>query len=144
MDNSRYSVFFVPREQTDLARFGNAILQRRADASVFSDPGIVFSDTLRWAELIATPAHYGFHATLKAPFSLAESTTVADLFEAVTQLSSTLKPCPMHTLKPALLGKFMALQLQDQEEHAQVAELTNECVQALEHLRAPLSEEDGS
>lgn len=61
------------------------------------------------AGITAAPRKYGFHATLKPPFRLAEGCTAAGLHGAVTQLAASLAPLEMPGLQMVALDGFLAL-----------------------------------
>lgn len=68
----RYALYYTPAADSALWRFGSATLGYDAitgrDIAFAVPPGC---EALDWQELIAEPRRYGFHATLKAPFELA-------------------------------------------------------------------------
>jgi Protein of unknown function (DUF1045) len=79
----RYAVYFVPAAQSALYRFGSALL----GYDCYTGNEIDFPDALplsapAWRELTLEPRRYGFHATLKAPFRLADGTDETGLVEA--------------------------------------------------------------
>ncbi|GLS86622.1 phosphonate metabolism protein [Cypionkella aquatica] len=61
------------------------------------------------AEITAEPRKYGFHATLKPPFRLAEGKSPDDLAQAVARLASTLGPVKLPGLQMVALDGFLAL-----------------------------------
>ncbi|MCL3880796.1 DUF1045 domain-containing protein [Marivita sp. GX14005] len=92
----------------------------------------------------ATPDHwtsrarrYGFHATLKAPFRLADGATLAQAAALSEALSQTLRPATIGDLEPRWLGRFLAL-VPVQPTNA-IRDLAAQCVRALEPCRAALS-----
>ena len=87
--------------------------------------------------LVAQPARYGFHATLKAPFALVEGQTEGGLAGAVKALAVGLAPVEL-TLELARLGGFFALVPQGDTEA--LNRLAGACVLELEAFRAPMSE----
>lgn len=88
------------------------------------------------AEWIRGPARYGFHATLKAPFELADGTTESDVADACAVLAARHAALPMPALAPAAYGGFTALLLPVPDPR--VDALAADCVTALERYRAPL------
>src|SRR6266436_2078374 len=78
MTDPRYAIYFVPAPDTALYRFGAGAL----GYDCFTGADMATLDTLpvdagAWRELTREPRRYGFHATLKAPFRLAEGRTEA-------------------------------------------------------------------
>src|SRR5258708_16593100 len=70
----RYAIYFVPRAQSGLYRYGSAILGYDCYTGKAVDfPDESESGAVNWNELGAEPRRYGFHATLKAPFHLLAS-----------------------------------------------------------------------
>lgn len=128
---ARYALFFVPRPETALAAFGKAWLE--AD-----DLGAGSLDPALHRRITATPRRYGFHATLKAPFRLAEGQTPTALNEAIAtfaQAQPAPAPLPL-ALRP--LGGFLALV--PAQDTPDVSALAQACVEAFEPFRAPLTE----
>lgn len=85
----------------------------------------------------AAPRKYGFHATLKAPFRLAEGTAPAALHSALAKTAAALAPVPLPGLAVTRLGRFLALCPQPQP--AALTRLAAEVVTRFEPFRAPLS-----
>src|ERR1700679_2733683 len=81
---SRYGIYFCPRSETPLHRMGSHWLGRDATTCATLDPDL--PDLIRpadWLRVTGNPRRYGFHATLKPPFRLAEGVTVDDLQAAL-------------------------------------------------------------
>ena len=79
----RYAVYFVPAAQSALYRFGASLL----GYDCYTGTEIAFPQALpvpepAWREMTQEPRRYGFHATLKAPFHLADGAGEAALIEA--------------------------------------------------------------
>ena len=138
--NARYGIFSCPDDSTPLAAFGEQALGRRADGSSIEISSDSYPDAEMASSLRKTPAHYGFHATLKAPFQLAEGASETALLEAVEQLAVRQKPVHMYALSPRVLTNFVALAFETQP--LAIAALAEQCVIGLEGLREPMSAED--
>lgn len=138
--SARYAVFFCPDDASDLASYGRLVLGRTADGSPANPSHHDFHDRTVAAALSATPAHYGFHATLKAPFRLSVDASEEDLLSAVESLAQRQTSIDMHSLKPMMLSEFVALGFERQP--SAVARLASQCVEQFESLRAPLTQED--
>lgn len=135
----RHSVYFVPADDSPLARFGFSVLGRDAlNRPVASLPGLPEVP----ADWTSAAARYGFHATLKAPFRLRDSCTEAELFDAVAALASRFPVIDLDGIAPRSTvprgGGFTALLLPG-GEHGPVDALAAACVTELDPLRAPLS-----
>ena len=74
---TRYAIYFAPHSGSLLARFGASLLgyDPATGAEVDAPDHPAFHDplSLGWT---AAPRRYGFHATLKAPFHLAEGRNI--------------------------------------------------------------------
>lgn len=90
-------------------------------------------------ELTTDPRRYGFHATLKAPFRLAEGRAQDELIEAVARFAAAQPPVVLPGVRPARIGRFRALV---PSEQAEIAALAARVVVAFEPFRAALSEEE--
>lgn len=139
---ARYAVYYAPPPQHPLTALASAWLGRDAwtDAEVAQVP-VAGLDTghAERAELTADAAHYGFHATLKAPFELAAGQSEAGLIAALNDFAAT-QPAFAAELAVHSLSGFVALTL-DPPCPAMTA-LHTACVHAFEAFRAPLSDAD--
>lgn len=138
--SGRYAVFFCPDDSTALAAFGQRVLGRCANGTRVKPSTDDYPDKRLASLRRATPALYGFHATLKAPFYLAEDVSEAALLAAVEELATQQTTIHMDTLHPKLLSDFVALVFDGQPE--KVASLAAQCVRDLESFRAPLTAAD--
>jgi hypothetical protein len=89
-------------------------------------------------DITMTPRKYGFHATLKPPFRLAEGQDVQALEAAASDLAVDLAPAICDGLKLTTLGRFVALTPQDDMQA--VRRVAGACVRELDRFRAPASE----
>lgn len=133
-DWRRHAIYFAPPQGSELARFGAAWLgwDPAAGAVVARSPDALLPDAM-----VAEPARYGFHATLKAPFRLTGSATTDDLDAATASLARALAGCELR-LQVAALGGFVALVPVDVP--AELTTLEAALVRGLDRFRAPLSE----
>ena len=87
MTYSRYAVYYLPTD-ANLAKFGATWLgwdvERGQAVSQFDVHGL--------PEATQTPARYGFHATLKPPFRLAEVREMDQLLAECGRLGAHLAP----------------------------------------------------
>lgn len=137
----RHALYFAPPPSSAWWQAGSQWLGRCAATGLelppFPVPGLA---PAAMARLTATPARYGWHATLKAPFTLAPGASL-DMLEA--QLA---KVCANHrafTLPPmevSMLGDFLALI--PSATPAALHAVANACVTQLHPLAAPLSAVD--
>ena len=129
----RYGVYYAPPAGSALARFGAAWLGWDAEAArEVAHPEVPGLDV---ATLTATPRKYGFHATLKPPFRLAEGQDATVLADAVAHLAGRLAPVEVPPLALRRLGRFLALV--PSHPSPDLARLAAACVTKLDRFRAP-------
>lgn len=90
--------------------------------------------------LTVHPRRYGFHATLKAPFALADGATADDLTGAVAAFAAARGAVTLPAVRPVTIGSFRALV--PTGDTTAVDALESEVVRAFEPFRAPLTEAD--
>ena len=83
---------------------------------------------------------YGFHATLKAPFRLAEGYQRADLEQALQAFCASRSAITIPSPQVSRMGQFLALRPQGDE--SQINALAMHSVREFDHLRAPLRPEE--
>ena len=137
----RYALYYAPAADSALWRFGSATLGydavTGADVDFAVPPGC---EGLDWPELTAEPRRYGFHATLKAPFELANGRNEGALRAFVRNYVAGRSPVRLAGLSVNALGRFIALTPSEPSEELQ--RFAFDIVQAFEPFRAPLSEAD--
>ncbi|TKW67641.1 MAG: DUF1045 domain-containing protein [Paracoccus denitrificans] len=89
-------------------------------------------------EATQQPRKYGFHATLKPPFRLADGYGQNDLLHLITELAAELPPVELPGLRLARLGPFLALV--SHENNIPLRNLADALVMKLDLLRAPLTQ----
>lgn len=170
----RYAVYFAPNPQNCLDEGSTSAELHKVMTSLFGRDGLTgevvplcvpegFTEE-EWREVVKTPAHYGLHATLKAPFVLARAGVRPSLMRAVASIASSFTPFALPKMQLAWIADHSVEQkvaVQDgaesQDEHemergffALVPEhagsllpfLERACVIDLDSFRAPLSSED--
>lgn len=90
--------------------------------------------------LIADPARYGFHATLKAPFRLDEDECEEHLVEAIEIYARRTAPVDLARVEIGLIEGFFALLAPD--PGPRLADLADDIVTAFDEFRAPLTPEE--
>jgi len=137
----RYAVYFAPAEATLLWQAGCHWLGRdpRSGAEL-PQPGVDGWSAERIARITASPRMYGFHATLKPPFYLAEGHTLEQLATAVQGLAARLRALVVPQLSVASLDGFLALQPVGHD--AKLGALADACVTELDGFRRPPSAEE--
>jgi Protein of unknown function (DUF1045) len=109
-DEARFAIYFAPRPESALGRFGCAWLGRDA-ASGKPAPRLAVEgfSAARLAALTAEPARYGWHATLKPPFRLASGQTLDGLLARLAAYAAARPTFEIPGLKLGSLGGFLAL-----------------------------------
>lgn len=136
----RVALYFAPPAGGPLMREANAWLGRDPDLDVeLTPPTGIEIEPSRLRRIAASPRHYGFHATLKAPFRLRDGKTLRELKEAMTALAAAQPTFPL-PLRVGELAGFLALlpAAPCSELHA----LADACVRDLDGFRAPLSDDE--
>ena len=90
------------------------------------------------AELTERPRRYGFHATIKPPFRLAEGRTEAELRAAFDAFCARAWPARAEGLAVAAVGPFLALRPEGGAE--ELDRLACATVEVLDAFRAPAGE----
>ncbi len=88
--------------------------------------------------LTSTPRKYGFHGTIKPPFTLADGQTADALHEAATRFCTEQAPVAIPALDVRRLGGFVAIV--PTEPSPDLAALASATVEALDPFRAPPSD----
>lgn len=141
MSSPRYALYYAPAADSALWRFGSAVLGY--DALTGDEPAFLVPagcDPAEWPELTAEPRRYGFHATLKAPFELAQGRSEEQLRAFTRNQAAAMETVTLAGLSVSALGRFVALTPAEPSEALQ--RLAFALVQAFEPFRAPLSEAD--
>lgn len=137
----RYALYFTPAEDAPLTRAASAWLGRDAfsgAALTREDHAEIDPDEL--AELTEDPRRYGFHATLKAPFSLKDGCSEADLLAAMAAFCEAHTTFAIPSVIVGRLGPFFALV--PETLHPPLQDFAAAVVEAFEPFRAPLSDAD--
>jgi putative phosphonate metabolism protein len=130
----RYAVYFAPADTTALWQAGCQWLGRdpRSDAEL-PQPEVDGWSAERIVQITASPRMYGFHATLKPPFRLAEGRTVAQLASATRELAARLQAFIVPQLSVTSLDDFLALQPAGHD--TKLSALADACVTELDSFR---------
>ena len=90
--------------------------------------------------LVSNPARYGFHATLKAPFRLADGTTLIDLDRELAAFAQRIQAVSLGTLAVTRLDSFFALTVQT--SIPRLLQFEEAVRTTFEPFRAPLTEQE--
>ena len=135
---ARYALYYTPAPGSPLAELGADWLGRDVVTGESRPQPRV--DGIDVAEVTASPRLYGFHATLKAPFTLRDGTTEADLRAAVADYAKNRPPVAAPPLTLARLNGFTALVLAD--PGPAVNRRAADIVEAFDGFRRPLTAEE--
>jgi putative phosphonate metabolism protein len=137
----RYAIYYAAAQTSDLDRFGARLLGYDAFAGTdLPFPEGVTRAAPDWRDLTADPRKYGFHATLKAPFTLAPEKTEAELFAACSTFAATPRAIPI--IKPVVGSISGFIAVIPAEPPQELIRLAADCVTAFDTFRAPLTEAD--
>ncbi len=141
MSRPRYAVYYAPAADSALWCFGSSVLGYDAltgeDIAFAAPPGC---DAAEWPALTSEPRRYGFHATLKAPFELADGRGEEQLRAFARNYAAGLESVSLAGLSVTALGSFVALVPSEPSESLQ--RFAFALVQAFEPFRAPMSDTD--
>ena len=133
----RHAAYFAPAPDSLAWSLGSQWLGRCARSGLpLPQPVPTGIDAPTLARLTQAPRRYGWHATLKAPFSLDASARPAQLHTAFTQLAAAVANSFTLEVEVAQVGDFLALVPLRRSDalHA----LADACVRELQPFAAPL------
>lgn len=129
MPELRYAAYWAPPSDSALWRLGCAWLGREpetgADLPIPAARQAITADAKR----------YGFHATLKPPFALADGASEAALVAAMARLAESFTPFLVPEWRLTNLDGFLALCPPDRPQPLHT--LADACVAGLDHFRRP-------
>jgi putative phosphonate metabolism protein len=137
----RYALYFTPAEEAPLTRTAADWLGRDAFSGEIlpqeTHPEFAAEEL---AELTDDPRRYGFHATLKAPFSLKDGCSETELVEVMTAFCKRRTAFAIPSVIVGRLGPFFALV--PETLHPPLQDFAADVVETFEPYRAPLSDAD--
>lgn len=145
-DAPRYAIYLAPEPDTALWRFGSRVLGYDASSGEtiagYAPQGFTPES---WWQSTVRPRTYGFHATLKAPFRLAEGQTLSALLARLEELCASraaflLGQLAVTTFASATGKGFAALT--PVETPPELGQLEEAIVAGLDAFRAPLTTAD--
>lgn len=135
----RYAVYYAPSPDSIWWAAGSQWLGRcAAQDQPRVQPTVAGLTATKFYALTAAPRRYGWHATLKAPFALADGTSPARLRAALRELGKSLTAFAMPDLRATRLDDFLALVPQGDSDGLQT--VASACVTQLNALAAPLGD----
>jgi hypothetical protein len=133
----RHAAYFAPAPDSAAWQLGAQWLGRCPHSGQnLAQPVPEFWEPAAFAQITREPRRYGWHATLKAPFALANHTSAADLRACFLAVATAVSvPIVLH-LEVALVANFLALVPRQRCEplHA----VADACVRQLHPCAAPL------
>ncbi|TAV76170.1 DUF1045 domain-containing protein [Rhizobium leguminosarum] len=137
----RYALYFSPPKDDPLTGAASLWLGRNAfTGETYPAPEYAQLAAAEQFELTADPRRYGFHATIKAPFSLASSVTEKDLMTVAEDFAQRTQAFEIPELVLGQLGRFFALV--PGSLHQPLQDFAAKVVRSFEPFRAALSEAD--
>ncbi len=136
----RWAVYYAPPAAQPLWHLGCAWLGRDPETGRALVRPACGLDPEAIHAITATAAHYGFHATLKPPFALADGRGPEALAAAVRTLAARVAPFAAPPVRPATIGGFRALTLT--APCPAMEALAAACVTELDPFRAPPTAEE--
>ncbi len=132
----RYAIYHSPDTDSDLHRTASSWLGydvvKKWEIVPDLPPDIAEAE---WRAATDVPRTYGFHATLKPPFRLADGQSESALRAALSRFARETAAAPLGSLRVVEISSFIAL-IPD-AENAAVNELAGACVKAFDEFRAP-------
>ncbi len=139
--SGRCAIYFAPRANSDLGRFGDHWLGRNVETGESVPRPIVDGlDANRLRALTEAPRHYGFHGTLKPPFHLANGCDPDDLRRALAGFAARQASFEIAALRLREIGEFLALV--PAEPTPGLMTLADKCVTEFDAYRAPPDSEE--
>ncbi|MES2536444.1 MAG: phosphonate metabolism protein/1,5-bisphosphokinase (PRPP-forming) PhnN [Pseudomonadota bacterium] len=133
---ARYALYFAPISNTPWWDAGCRWFGRNAlDGAEFPQTQIPGISRIQLAKLTARPRRYGFHATLKPPFELADGFSESHLVDMAAAFCHTQRPIVLEDMRVRPIGDFLALSPAGQNE--EIKALAMRCVSFFDLLRAP-------
>jgi Protein of unknown function (DUF1045) len=137
----RYAIFYVPPADSELFRFGSAVLGYDCYLGrTVARPVELAREPDRWENLTTEPHRYGFHATLKAPFYLKPACTEAQLVSALNSFAGLGHAVPSFMPKLEMLSGFAAVV--PEAVSADLNALADNCATIFDAFRAPMAAEE--
>lgn len=130
----RAAIYYTPEQDGDLARNAADWLGR----DPFRKEGV--GEEHRFSSQVQSPARYGFHATLKAPFRLKDDASIDDLRLFFREFAARTSGLTIPSLVLQRIGRFFALV--PAQRVPELDALAAKVVEAFEPFRAPLTPSD--
>ncbi len=137
----RYAIYYAPAPGSELDRFGAHLLGYDAySGAELPFPEAIAQAVPDWRDLTQDPRKYGFHATLKAPLSLAAGRTENELLAACEAFAATQRRIPI--IEPIVDSISGFIAVIPAHPSTELLELAADCTTEFDSFRAPLTHED--
>jgi putative phosphonate metabolism protein len=137
----RYAIYYAPAPGSEVDLFGAHLLGYDAySGNELPFPEAITQAVPDWRDLTRDPRKYGFHATLKAPLSLASRRTEIELLAACEAFAATPRRIPIIEPKIDSISGFIAVI--PAFPPAELLQLAADCTTGFDSFRAPLTTED--
>ena len=137
----RYAIYFAAEQTDPLMQLGNSWLGRDPfTGAALGQPAVAGISMDRLLALTGEPRRYGFHGTMKAPFSLHDGKSEQDLVAACEGFAADVSAFQIAGLNVSRLGRFLALT--PIAEELELNALAAASIIAFEPFRAPLAQAD--
>ena len=137
----RYAIYFAPAENTDIWRFGiNWLGRDPVSGAALPQPDVPGLLPEALAAATESPRNYGFHATLKPPFHLADGRSADELRAALGRFAAARAAFDAPPVSVQRIGRFQAFALTAPSDA--MDRLAADCVTAFDAFRAPPSESE--
>ena len=141
MPAGRWAIYYAPPPGSELFEFGRSWLGRDPTSGrSVAQPFLQGISPERLREITAFPRRYGFHATLKPPFSLAKGRTREELKEALAEFALDQAPVLIPRLSLISMDGFCCLGLA--QGSAGLTRLAGLCVTEFDGFREALTESE--
>ncbi|MDB5990633.1 MAG: hypothetical protein JWQ10_2036 [Herbaspirillum sp.] len=136
-DTTRYAIYFAPAANSAWWTAGSHWLGRDAETGAeCRQPAIAGISPDAFRQITTDPRRYGFHATLKAPFQLAEGFSEAHLLAMAQAFAAEQQTLQIEGIGIHTLSNFLALQTIDRNSREQISALAMRCTSYFDLLRA--------
>jgi putative phosphonate metabolism protein len=137
--DGRVAIYAAPHPDDPLWAFGSRVLGYDAvSGALLPSPPPLRLDQACWDDLTAEPRRYGFHATLKAPFRLADGHSPDKLSAALSSYGAERRALAPFRLEIRAIGEFLALVPESAPEA--LGRLAADIVISFDGFRAELSQ----
>lgn len=137
----RYAIYYAPARGSALDQFGPGMLGYDAwTGATIPFPHDLVEKEPDWRSLSEEPRKYGFHATLKAPMTLADAKTEPALLAACADFASAARPIARIAPMVDSISGFIAVI--PRQRSSELEQLAADAVRAFDGFRAPLTPED--